>query len=849
MTHADIYICCCFVCSYRPEHIALLFKSVILQYAGFFKEIVFAIIDDHNTGGRLNRHGNFLPFQEALDNFVARPPVTRIPEMSLGPHRLIRSKSNNDNMTIGEVVLGNKLPCEGGSHCENMADKEHHQKFSHPPICPLGPECKENTDDVHDWMFCHRKKCSDQGQCVNTDARHLVDFDHPGFCSEKGQCVNIKIDHLNLYRHVPICDNGVDCDLKLTKNVDHLSQFRHCQRPCKFGGNCINFHDVKHIKNEYHPFNPPCPYTPFSCLIYTQFLQSNNTQNKSKNDKELDAKQRHCYHYSHVCPWGRLCTDQSDLHLSMSIHILRRMCPNGDSCEQKMEEDHLNSFSHSNIRDIRFLCNHRAAECSDRFKPEHIIKYRHNHTLDNLGVAKYFGLNGPINFVQNQSQMTKNIREYVEKTYKKPWKKISVPGDLLDWIAALQPIHRCKATIFESILVHGHVMSRSYMEKLKDPSFVAHTVQQHRDVRKLLANHGPVFQSEAQLFIQALVNLEYGSSGHKSSEIDGVDTETIKYYVHSKEEILKRTLTADAIKKIRLCANEIVQASVKLLSNKTGIGHTGDLAFGTNEQVFSILGPHTGVYYGDIVIIFKRDIMLHPDSNFTMQAATMYTSKTYDFRPWLKKPQSADDQVRQFNSTKLHCSVPNYDYVTALELMAITGTQSRTMDVDLGDIILRWKQVDSHQVIESHLPQLIPLNYIDHAYIPKNIFESFSKETQQKARDLFPNNLTVTRHVVDITRDLLAFTKPDDSRKDYHNYIMDRTFDSIKRQQEQNAISSTSQILSSYGMTVTIPATDFTTLTTNSLTITQSIDQYKSQLKNQLKSTDEYLYLLESITR
>ncbi|CAF4980000.1 unnamed protein product, partial [Rotaria sp. Silwood1] len=37
-----------------PAHVAQLFNSVIHQYAGFFKTIVFAIVDDHNTGNHLN---------------------------------------------------------------------------------------------------------------------------------------------------------------------------------------------------------------------------------------------------------------------------------------------------------------------------------------------------------------------------------------------------------------------------------------------------------------------------------------------------------------------------------------------------------------------------------------------------------------------------------------------------------------------------------------------------------------------------------------------------------------------------------------------------------------------------
>jgi hypothetical protein len=826
---------------YRPEHIALIFKSVILQYAGFFTEIVFSVIDDHNTGGRLNRHGNFLPFQQALDQFVAHTSTNQIVGMSLGPYRLVRSQSNNGSTTIKEFFVCDAPPCDHGAYCNNMSDQNHCHSFSHPPLCPFGSECKENTDDVHCQMFIHRRKCPAQGQCLVFDARHLAEFDHPEYCSGKGHCANIKIDHLNLYRHVPICEKGRDCDFILTRNTEHILQFRHCERPCQFGGNCIRFHDQKHITNEYHPFNRPCPYTPFSCKIYTQFLQSNNNQNTSKNRNELDEIEKHCYRYSHLCPWGRLCTDDSEQHLSMTIHILRCICPNGNSCKQMIEEDHLDSFSHLNIPDIRFLC-HLGAECTDRSKAEHIIKYRHNYTLDYLGVAQYFGLNKQIDFVQNQTDMTQQIRDYVVKTYKKSWKKVSIPGDLLDWIAALQPIHRCKATIFESILVHGHVMSRSYMEKLKDPTFVAHTVEQHRRVRKILFNHVPAFQKDAREFIEALISLEFSASGDRAFQVEGKNFQAIQYSIHSKVETLKRTLKKEDINQIRLCASQIAQASIKLHSNKAGIGYSGDLAFGTNEQIFSILGPHTGSYYGDVVIIFKRDIMLHPDSNFTMQAATMYNEKTYKLRPWINDPRSTGGRIKQFNSTKLHCSVPGYDQVAALELMATTGTQKQTIDVGFDDILFRWKQIDSHQVIEGHLPQLIPLSYIEHIYVPKNVFESLPAAAQKNAHDLFPHNLTVTKHDVDLKFNPLAFSKPDDSRKDYHSYIMEQILNSIKRQQEQNAILSTSQLLTSYGMTITIPATNFGSFITNPLTISQSMEQYSSQ-SNKLPKSDDSIYI------
>ncbi|CAF1481234.1 unnamed protein product, partial [Didymodactylos carnosus] len=220
-------------------------------------------------------------------------------------------------------------------------------------------------DDVHCEIFIHRRKCSDGCQCLVTDAHHLADFDHPEYCPDGGRCTNMGKDHLNLYRHVPICKNGIDCDRRYTQGAQHLAQFRHCQHPCEFGGNCVHFHDQKHITNEQHPFNPPCPYTPFSCKMFAKFLQPNNGQNNnSTNQNEMNEIRTHCCRYSHICPWGRLCNDQSEEHLSITIHIARQMCPNGNnSCNQMMEEDHLDSFSHLNVRDMRLLCYYPGSEC------------------------------------------------------------------------------------------------------------------------------------------------------------------------------------------------------------------------------------------------------------------------------------------------------------------------------------------------------------------------------------------------------------------------------------------------------------------------------------------------------
>ena len=823
----------------RPEHVAFIFKSIIYQYAGYFKKIVFSIIDDHNTGGRVNPNGNFIPFQQVLDKLVASPPTTQTIGMSLGPYRFIRSKATNTSTAVKEFILGDVSPCVEAAHCENRNDKSHCRLYSHPPLCPLGSECTEEKNDVHCQMFIHRKQCPNRGQCPLTDRLHLADFDHPEYCPEGSLCTNMKTDHLNFYRHVPTCRHGLECYLRLKRDAQHLAQYRHCQRPCKFGGNCALIHDQKHTSDEQHPFNTPCPYTPFSCKLHTKFLERNN----STSQNEMDEMKKHCYRYSHVCPWGRLCRDQSEEHLSMTIHIARHICSNGSKCHQMTDEDHLDSFSHFDVRDIRVLCRRSGSECGDRGQIQHVTKYRHNYISDDLGTAAFFGLNKQINFIENWITMNQWMSNYVETTCKQSWKRVSIPNDLLEWIRALPPIHRCIGPIFESILVHGNVMSSSYMEKLKSSTFVSDVVNQHHRVRTILAGQGAALQEKCHQFIKALVSKEFLQSKSLGNQEES-NSEQIEYRIHKEREVLKGNLSEFHLNEICSCARQIVKASINLSSKKTGIQHIGDLTFGTHQQIFSILGPHTGQYYGDIVIIFKRDVMLHPDSNFTMQAATMYKEKTYKCRPWLKNPGSVEkDQIQQFHSTKLHCSIPGYEKVTALELMAITGAQRKTISVDLNNILHRWKQIDSHQVIEAHLPQLIPLSYIEHIYMPQNVFQSLSPEAQKTARELFPRNLTVTEHIVDLAVDRMAFLKPDESRKDYENYVIDETIKSIQKQQERNSLLSRSRLLNSYGMTITIPATDFEDIITNPSTIKQSYKQYSNQSYRTTTSDDNvYIY-------
>jgi len=73
--HHDAIVLSAFGCGAfknPPQHMAELFKEAIqARYLPVFKQIVFAIFDDHNAGKFHNPRGNFLPFRDTFAECVA----------------------------------------------------------------------------------------------------------------------------------------------------------------------------------------------------------------------------------------------------------------------------------------------------------------------------------------------------------------------------------------------------------------------------------------------------------------------------------------------------------------------------------------------------------------------------------------------------------------------------------------------------------------------------------------------------------------------------------------------------------------------------------------------------------
>ncbi|CAF2136304.1 unnamed protein product [Rotaria magnacalcarata] len=831
-----------------PDHIAQLCFSVIQQYAGFFKLITFAIIDDHNAGHHLNPEGNVQPFRVAFDGKSVEPlsPMNK-PNTMFGPYLIL-----SDGSSVSDVSICDLPPCLFGANCKEMYDAKHAQQYSHPPLCPYASitgKCPFKKNSIHMSSLIHRRPCQYGGECSHIDEKkHAQEVEHPPYCPDKGNCQNMKEEHLREYRHLPLCNKAKKC-IDYQKHIQpHCKEYRHCTPQCQYGNHCAYFHDKEHMDEFEHPFPIPCPFTPFHCKSYDELSEATDSRRLSSE------VQQHCLDYTHVCRTGRHCNNTNSLHLEKSIHIARHFCPDGNKCKKLTNEDHLNSFTHYHVDDIRLPCR-RHDLCHDRRKLDHVVKFRHAVTFEHSGILHYNNLNEGVDFVQNQKDIIARVTAYVKQENWKPLPSGGVPREIIEWLNTVQPIHRCNPIVFESILIHGHVMSREYMVKLKYSKSVAKSVLQHGRIRRIRELREKIMEEHARQYIIALVEDIFEKEGFytylATATAETADGDPSPAHIRSavgsevlqtKDRLLSAALKSNDMDAIRSQTSAIARASINLHTNPSGIGFTKDKLLETDKSVFSVLGPNLGHYYGDIIIVFKREILHHPDANFSIQAATSFASgNAFVLRPWLgTDPGSLDERVKLYHQSKLNASVPGYEHAAALELIAFSSFDLKlnTLNIDLDKIFKRWVTVDAHLTVEGHLPQLIPLSYIDHVYIPKNLYESFSDDTHKAINANFKRNCTIVPFdgEANQSRGPHGPIPKSKSRADYQDFVIKELFKQYAERREHSLSRAVR------GIAITLPSTDFTDHYVLPLTISQAYEQYRFEKNHRPRGNMTYIY-------
>ncbi|CAF1338910.1 unnamed protein product [Adineta steineri] len=721
-----------------PNHVAKIFRSVIEQYAGFFRLIVFAIIDDHNTGQKFNPNGNFLPFQREFQQSIFEPiQPSNQANTIYGPYRF-----STDGSTVENVSIFYLTPCQYGAKCRDLFESAHVRQYSHPPLCTearVTGKCTKMDDIVHVYSFIHRSPCPHGGLCHDVDdKKHAREFEHPSYCPHSSNCQDTSDNHEKEYRHLPLCKNAHKCADYHRKNRQHCDAYRHCKPSCRYGHNCPYFYNIKHIDDWQHPFRTPCPWTPYHCVLYDEF------QNASCIEKISDYIQQHCSSYTHVCEYGRNCVKQNSSHWDTTIHIPRCICLEDKKCLELNQEDHLNSFTHSNVQDIRYLCKN-GSKCGQYDNIEHRSQYRHALIRENMSVIPYCDLNKNINFLMNQRNNIDRIMRFITNDRWTPSTSSSVSPEIIDWIQTVRPVYRCGLEVFESILLHEHVMSRGYMENFKRPKFLAFCVMQRSRITSIGSLATDIHRQHVQNYITALISDVYRQNQFLKSDFTYPNDQ--QNTIQRDDNVLLQIISQDDVKLIRELTMQIAQAAIKLHMNFVSTNHSLDVNSEIDKHVLSVLGSHLNYDCRDIVIVFKREVLHHPDANFSIQPFVSYQSEKYNqYQPWLAaEMQYSNDRLKMFHETKLHASIPGYEQAAATELIALTSYNSnhRTMNIDLKKIFNGWLNIHSQNSIEARLPQRIPLDYIDEIHMTQSIYDSIDVDMRDRIKTIFGARLRI----------------------------------------------------------------------------------------------------------
>ncbi|CAF1169317.1 unnamed protein product [Adineta steineri] len=140
-----------------PSHVAAIFKSVVEQYAGFFKYIYFAILDDYRAVQGSNPYGNYQPFEKLLNHKTVEPLRHKMKDMMIGPWRIC-NKTTNEEVRLSEVRIYTHPLCDDGGECTNLQSVKHCAEYSHPPVCPFSVDrtrCKQKFGRDHMLWFRH----------------------------------------------------------------------------------------------------------------------------------------------------------------------------------------------------------------------------------------------------------------------------------------------------------------------------------------------------------------------------------------------------------------------------------------------------------------------------------------------------------------------------------------------------------------------------------------------------------------------------------------------------------------------------------------------------------------------
>ncbi|RUS26556.1 hypothetical protein BC938DRAFT_470615, partial [Jimgerdemannia flammicorona] len=169
-----------------------------------------------------------------------------------------------------------------------------------------------------------------------------------------GGCNSTEEAHLQLYLHVPACVKGVTCPDREVK--PHAEDFRHMKVQCRDGGFCGQYMVGVHMEQYLHPFNTPCRDAPFACMCtdVNHATRFSHVCKYGAQCREL-SDSKHMKNFIHIgrisCSHGANCTlHLNEEHLNLFSHPeiadIRAPCKYRRECRTIDQVRHIADYAH-----------------------------------------------------------------------------------------------------------------------------------------------------------------------------------------------------------------------------------------------------------------------------------------------------------------------------------------------------------------------------------------------------------------------------------------------------------------------------------------------------------------------
>ena len=122
------------------------------------------------------------------------------------------------------------------------------------------------------------------------------------------------------------------------------------------------------------------------------------------------------------------------------------------------EQDHLEKFAHSMVDEVREICKN-CKDCIDHSK-EHLLKFSHP-SRRKLVISNLKEKNKGLDFKENAKYLHRILDKYIKEH------SLKVYPQVIEFCKSLRPQHKCSEFVFERILTHGCLLSKSEQDKFK----------------------------------------------------------------------------------------------------------------------------------------------------------------------------------------------------------------------------------------------------------------------------------------------------------------------------------------------------------------------------------------------